>query len=406
MAAKEMLLPDDVRARARTRYERNWRDWAAAEVVSQPNSPEPILSVALNPPRESDVGSADGRERARAWVLAWRACSFPGAVEWKRRSWARIGDQEVPVRIVVEGEDAIACWVGLSDQWRSARARARDVALRLQNSWRVEMAANPSAENGDSPESRIEAAVRACIGAWCALDEDDWRRVLGVLEWLLAHEPKGLYVRQLPIRGIDTKWMETHGGCIRPLYQALMGGDFAFRQPRRLFRCKACCDSTMLGQQQEFALDARGLARLRNHPRRVVICENLVNTLCLDAMPGTLAIHGGGYAVGELRELVWLADAELLYWGDLDTHGFAILDMLRSFAPHAQSRMMDEATLERYLDLCVEEPKPSLSPCNRLNAAESRTLALLREGDAARGIASLRLEQERIPWEWAFSRLA
>jgi hypothetical protein len=312
----------------------------------------------------------------------------------------------VPVRLVVEGPDAIASWAGLSDRWSVAKSRVRDVASRLGGSWRVGIAADSGVGSDGVLAGRVGEAVHASLGGWCALGEDDWRRALDALGWLFSHDSEGLYVRQLPIRGIDTKWMEAHGACIRPLYQAVKGRDFAFRQPRRLFRCKACCDSTTLSRQREFALDAQGLARLQSRPRRVVVCENLANTLCLDEMPGTLAIHGGGYAVAELRELAWLADAELLYWGDLDTHGFAILDMLRSFAPHAQSRMMDETTLERYLDLCVEEPKPSLSPCSRLNASESRTLALLREGDAARGIATLRLEQERIPWEWALSQLA
>ena len=31
----------------------------------------------------------------------------------------------------------------------------------------------------------------------------------------------------------------------------------------------------------------------------------------------------------------WLADCDLHYWGDLDTHGFAMLDRLRSMFPSA-----------------------------------------------------------------------
>ena len=39
------------------------------------------------------------------------------------------------------------------------------------------------------------------------------------------------------------------------------------------------------------------------------------------------------------------ASLDLVYWGDLDTHGFAILNRLRECFPHARSMLMDRATL-------------------------------------------------------------
>jgi hypothetical protein len=48
-------------------------------------------------------------------------------------------------------------------------------------------------------------------------------------------------------------------------------------------------------------------------------------------------IFGGGYAVNVLERLDWLVSLDLAYWGDLDTHGFAILNRLRRRFPHARS---------------------------------------------------------------------
>ena len=45
--------------------------------------------------------------------------------------------------------------------------------------------------------------------------------------------------------------------------------------------------------------------------------------------PDVLAIFGGGYAIDLLPALPWIANQPLHYWGDLDTHGFAILSRLR-----------------------------------------------------------------------------
>jgi len=38
-----------------------------------------------------------------------------------------------------------------------------------------------------------------------------------------------------------------------------------------------------------------------------------------------------GYAVDVLGQLPWLQEAQCIYWGDIDTHGFAILNRARTY---------------------------------------------------------------------------
>ncbi|GIJ19818.1 Wadjet anti-phage system protein JetD domain-containing protein [Micromonospora lutea] len=56
--------------------------------------------------------------------------------------------------------------------------------------------------------------------------------------------------------------------------------------------------------------------------------------LALPPMSATVAVFGGGYAVRALAPLSWLHERELRCWGDIGTHGFAILDRLRQVFPH------------------------------------------------------------------------
>ncbi|NYT67857.1 Wadjet anti-phage system protein JetD domain-containing protein [Pusillimonas noertemannii] len=62
------------------------------------------------------------------------------------------------------------------------------------------------------------------------------------------------------------------------------------------------------------------------------------------------------YAVSALKALPWLRTAEVLYWGDIDTHGSAILDRARKTVPQIRSVLMDEATLLAHQSLWVQEP--------------------------------------------------
>ncbi len=386
-----MIDEQAVRTRARTYYNRHWREWA--QTLFEDGACTPELSVNLKPPRESDVTTSEAATRARKWAGAWRTCALPGNVDWQTRSWARIGNQSLPTRIRIVGAREIALWAGREREWDRATQRIADLNDQVNGPWKA------------FPKQSLGPAIKASIGDWQALDEADWSRALHVLEWLLSHPDEHRYVRQLPIRGIDTKWLEQHGKALRPLFYALTGRDFSFAKPAKQFRCKACCEETTLGGCSEFSLDAEELDALSAPPPKLLICENLVNTLCLNNLDGTLALHGSGFAVQELANIRWLQDTPILYWGDLDTNGFAILNLVRSFAPHTRSVMMDLATLNHHFDLCVEEPSPALGPFEHLTKPERETIDTLRAGDPTRNIATLRLEQERIEWTWVLEHL-
>lgn len=66
---------------------------------------------------------------------------------------------------------------------------------------------------------------------------------------------------------------------------------------------------------------------------RVYITENNINGLAFPPMEGSLVIFGLGYGVETLSTIPWLRKVGIIYWGDIDTHGFAILDRLRMTFP-------------------------------------------------------------------------
>jgi hypothetical protein len=94
-----------------------------------------------------------------------------------------------------------------------------------------------------------------------------------------------------------------------------------------------------------------------------------------------------------LEPLGWLAGLDVVYWGDIDTHGFAILNQLRHHMPHARSMLMDRATLLGHRDHWVTEPSPTTAALDRLDRAESALYADLQANAYA---LSVRLEQERV----------
>jgi hypothetical protein len=137
---------------------------------------------------------------------------------------------------------------------------------------------------------------------------------------------------------------------------------------------------------EEFAAPPPGVAR-------VYVVENEITYLAFPLPADAIVTFGGGYAVRVIESLGWLAGLDLVYWGDLDTHGFAILNRLRQSFPHARSMLMDRATLFAHQSQRVTEPPPTTAALDLLTPAERELYRSL--GANAFGTA-IRLEQERV----------
>ena len=73
--------------------------------------------------------------------------------------------------------------------------------------------------------------------------------------------------------------------------------------------------------------------------------ENEIAFLAFPPVMSSIVIFGAGYGFRDLGRSAWIARCSVTYWGDIDTHGFAILDQLRDYFGHAKSFLMDSSTL-------------------------------------------------------------
>ena len=158
----------------------------------------------------------------------------------------------------------------------------------------------------------------------------------------------------------------------------------------------------MLGGARDITVTAEAFSTLQLPVHTVIATENQVNFLALPDRAGTLAIYGDGYGFSSLRDSAWLRDCEVLYWGDLDTHGFRILDQFRAVHPHVASVLMDDETLLAHREAWAREPSPSRADLTRLTPEEAALYQALRDD---RFGSAVRLERELIGWDWALERL-
>lgn len=248
----------------------------------------------------------------------------------------------------------------------------------------------------------------------------EWNRLLEIVAWLQAHPRPGVYLRQVDIPGVHSKLIEAHRGVLVELLDIVLPPEvieasasgvsqfakrYGFRDKPARIRFRVLDPKHALlpsGIVQDITLDTESFARLDSNVSRVFITENEINFLAFPQVKDSLVIFGMGYGFEMLAKAEWLSHRRVHYWGDIDTHGFAILDQLRSQFDHVESFLMDRATLLAFESQWGKEEKQTLRDLPRLNHEERTLYDDLRDNRLRK---NLRLEQERIGFGWVESAL-
>lgn len=250
---------------------------------------------------------------------------------------------------------------------------------------------------------------------------NEWERLLKIVSWLKARPKPGIYLRQVDIPDVHTKFIETYRGVLTELLDLVLPADavnapatganqfaqrYGFRDKPLRIRFRILDSEYNLltaGPDQDITLDASSFAQLNPGICKVFITENEINFLAFPKVTNSLVIFGAGYGFEMLNQVSWLRQCHIYYWGDIDTHGFAILDQLRAQFDHVESFLMDRATLGMFESQWGEDDMQTRRDLFRLKPEERALYDDLRDNRLRK---NLRLEQEKIGFGWLESALA
>jgi len=373
------------------------RLWERGEILREAlsGSSRFPLRLTLKVPGSADI--THSFDRVRAWASGLSAQDHV-RLEWQQTRHRVQGAQGLPASAWVDRVEDAVHWLGKRREWDrfcalvSETRQTRPVLL-------------PWLEK--RPLQALELAQA-------------WTQLLALVGWFAHHPRPGIYLRQVDLPGVHSKFIEAHRGVLAELLDLALPDDavnveatglsqFASRyglldKPTRIrFRVLDPAVVLIAGSDcPDVTLDAGSFSRLQLAVRRVFITENETNFLAFPQVNNAIVVFGAGYGWESLARSQWLNDCALVYWGDIDTHGFAILNQLRGHFAHVVSLLMDRETLLAHETHWGSEDKPLLVDLPRLTAQERALYDDLRDNRIRKG---LRLEQERIGYGWVQHRL-
>ncbi len=367
------------------------RRWEQGALLAELVAPGPLfpLRLALRVPSSADL--SERFDEARAWAAGLQQGGSTGY---------RLVMRELRHRVIGQNSLPAEAWVDTLDD-----------ALRLAGKVREARAFQSLINTTRERQPLLLPWLRRQPLRALALAAV-WPQLLDLTGWLQAHPRPGVYLRQVNLAGIHSKFIEAQRGVLAELLdlalpaeaidaQANGAAQFARRygfldKPTRVrFRFLDPRHTAWVpGTDADYTVSQQAFDRLEPGVSRVFITENEINFLAFPPVADSLAVFGGGYGFDMLAQAAWLHRCALHHWGDIDTHGFAILDQLRAHFPHAQSFLMGRDTLLAHPSQWGDEPQPTQRDLPRLNDEERRLYDDLRW--CRLRDAPLRLEQERI----------
>ncbi len=370
-----------------TKLRRRWDTGAFLSAYGSGRPWEP-LSLSLRRPTAGEVAAQF--DASRTWARTWDEAPKTLRVSYVTLGGRAVGANEVPDR----------AWV--------------DSYPQLFRLLRVERDVQRFDQLLDTTRSHCPALVDWVLAhplKMLALDHD-WPRLLRTVAWIdTATSARGeTYLRQVDVPAVDTKFIAHHKSVLAELLdlqlterrvdlskpRADFEGRYGLRKKPEYVRFRHLGTGRKPDQPfSELTVRVEELAAAPPQGSTVYVIENEITYLALPAVDDAIAVLGSGYAVHALSALTWLHERDLVYWGDLDTHGFAILSRARSHFPHIRSLLMDRQTLLDHEGQWVREPQPTSASLAHLSADEELVYRDLVEDTYG---AAVRLEQERISY--------
>lgn len=375
-----MITPTEIRKKAENKYLTFLRS------VTERQAFEPIVIVGNKKPNDDTVQFE--KELTELIAHSKEKKGYGYSIEYQKVKTRKHGEQDIPVSISFLTEQDFLKYIG----------KEQDTAGFRKDVERI-LSAFP------------ELFEWVCRFPNKVLDNHRvWDYVLKVCIYFKGNPKPQLYIRELPIQ-VDTKFIERNKGIIKELLDIIIAKsvnpdetrfetrfNLRYDEPVVRFRVLDKAMSQMLFSGiDDLSVPINQFQEVEIPVEVVYIVENKMNMLTFPPIQKSIVVWGHGFGVDLLKDVTWLKSKKIFYWGDLDAQGFQILSEIKTHFPQVESFLMDRETFDLFYESGFGT-ETNVEKNLFLTPEEEKMFDFLKEGN-------YRLEQEKIPFEYASSKI-
>ena len=241
--------------------------------------------------------------------------------------------------------------------------------------------------------------------------------LIRITQWKQGVMEEKLYIREISLPGVHTKFVERHKALLSEWWDILLPEHdidenqrgarlfekrFGFKTKPELIRLRILDKNYAIQGLLDLTIPLESFQTLSLSVKKIFIVENDITALSFPPVSDSMVLFGRGYGFEGWSGAEWLRHKQLHYWGDIDTHGFAILNQFRKHFPQTLSFLMTKNVLLKHRENWSQEKRPVYADLEHLTPDEYKLYQDLKENRWESGV---RLEQELISMKWVQKQL-
>jgi len=388
------LLPDEVMQLIKR------REWDNMTALKSRLIGERAFPICIGLKIPNGRSALSDMEHFLRFMAAWKAFPHQEMIQWESKNLRHFSTQTMPTFLVVQSIKQLIQLLG-------GGAHAR------HQLWEKNMTPLLNLRAGGRCDPLWYSSLVKWLEVIEQLSEEESQLLAKLLPQLKPSLGQGCYLRALPLKGIDTKFLEKHQALIEGLSDVLHHGEITAAggllvwldchiNPADWLTIRPLCETTrkLLGNLPILKIPSEIFKAYELPAKNIIVVENLQSGLALPDMDDTIAVIGAGKNVAWL-DAQWLHHKRVGYWGDVDTWGLLILSEARRRFSQVEPLMMDVETLKAHEDRMVIDPNPQMTLPSYLHEKE----IILFNDLVAKKFKSNRLEQERLSSDYVHQKI-
>ena len=219
-----------------------------------------------------------------------------------------------------------------------------------------------------------------------------WQDLISIAAFFLDNPKPNLYPREIPVNIANATFIEENQAILTEILNAILSKDaifetetifekrFGLKYEIPQIRVRSLSGNLANFPISDITLSLNDWQEINLTAETVFMITDKMNFLRFPEMPNAIAILATPKIIENLKEIIFLKNKKIYFWGDISLQSMEYLSAIRIAFPKVKSFLMTVELLEKYVDFVETKKVENTAIITHLTADEQAVLKEILEG--------------------------